>query len=141
MPKPLVVDTNVFVSALKSTKGASRAVIAACLQGHYQPLRSNALLVEYEDLMAREALFANCLLDAAERNKLLNAFLRVCRWKHIYYIWRPNLTDEADNHLIELAIAGGAEYLVTYNRRDFQNAQWRFPQLQIIEPKQLFQEN
>ncbi len=61
MSKLIVVDTNVLMSAIKGTKGASRAVIVAGLQGHYQPLMSNALLVEYEDLMAREALFTNCL--------------------------------------------------------------------------------
>ena len=29
-------------------------------------------------------------------------------WVRVYYLWRPNLPDEADNHLVELAVAGNA---------------------------------
>ena len=48
-----------------------------------------------------------CQLDREEREALLNAFLSVCTWQTVYYLWRPNLPDEADNHLVELAVAGG----------------------------------
>ena len=135
--KVIVVDTNVFIAALLSATGASRIIIRACLEGYYQPLMGAALFAEYEDIMAREALFATCPLDAAERDKLFNAFLSVCEWKNIYYLWRPNLQDEADNHVVELAISGNAEYIVTHNIRDFKNAQLHFPHLQIVKPTQL----
>ena len=112
-------------------------MIRACLEGTFQPLMGMALFTEYEDLMARDTLFITCLLDADERDKLFNAFLSVCEWKNIYYLWRPNLRDEADNHVVELAISGHAEYIVTYNIRDFKNAQLHFPNLQIVKPEYL----
>jgi predicted nucleic acid-binding protein len=55
----------------------------------------------------------------------------------IYYLWRPNLIDENDNYLIELAIAGNAEILVTHNIKDFSRAQLKFPQLQIKQPQEI----
>ncbi len=92
---------------------------------------------EYEAVLARESLFAGTPLNADEREQLFDSVLSVCRWTRIYYTWRPNLRDEADNHLIELAVAGGADALVTKNIRDFRGAQLHFPRLQVLRPKQL----
>ena len=58
----------------------------------------------------------------------------------IFYNWRPNLRDEADNHLIELAIAGNAETIVTRNIRDFTGMDLSFPDLQIITPEDFIKE-
>jgi len=98
------------------------------------------LFLEYESLMSRESLFESCLLDAGQREELLNAFLSTCRWTTIYYSWRPNLRDEADNHLIELAVAGGAAAIITKNTRDFQAADLHFPGLRFLRPEELLQE-
>ncbi|NCS04788.1 MAG: PIN domain-containing protein [Microcystis aeruginosa G13-07] len=57
----------------------------------------------------------------------------------IYYLWRPNLKDEADNHLVELAIAGSAGIIVTNNIRDFHNTELLFPELSILKPENLIQ--
>jgi predicted nucleic acid-binding protein len=100
----------------------------------------NALLAEFEDLLARAKLFSGSPLKAEEREALLNAFLGTCRWVRIYYLWRPNLRDEADNHIVELAVSGGAEVIVTKNLRDFRNTELSFPNLKILAPEQLLQE-
>ena len=57
-----------------------------------------------------------------------------------YYLWRPNLPDEADNHLIELAVAGGASHIVTGNLKDFRNAQLSFPHLHIVSANDYLKE-
>ena len=136
----IVIDTNVFIGACIGL-GASNAVIAACLQGHHTPLMGTALLAEYEDVLGRDALFAGCRLYRAERDELLDIFLSVCRWTRIYYGWRPNLTDEADNHLVELAIAGAARAIVTRNLRDIARMELKFPSLSVISPEAFLQEN
>jgi uncharacterized protein len=133
----IVVDTSVFVSALIGPSGPSREVIRKCLQGKYLPLIGLNLFCEYESVVFRESVLAQCLLSREEILKLLQAFLSVCEWVNIYYLWRPNLRDEADNHLIELAIAGNARFLVTNNLKDFQNTQLLFPNLLAISPQEL----
>lgn len=133
---PVVVDTNVFVAALLKRGGTSRRVIRACLSGAYQPLMGAALLAEYEDVLSRDALWKTSLVSASEREAVLDGLLSVCRWTEVYFAWRPNLPDEADNHLIELAVAGSAAAIVTRNIRDLATGELRFEGLQILTPEQ-----
>jgi putative PIN family toxin of toxin-antitoxin system len=136
----IVLDTNVFISALLGPHGASREVVRQCLKGLYQPLMGTALFVEYESVMAQEELFETCLLSRDEREALLDAFLSVCQWQTVYYMWRPNLPDEADNHLVELAVTGRAGIIVTKNTTDFARAELHFPGLRIMQPEELLRE-
>jgi uncharacterized protein len=99
-----------------------------------------ALLAEYEDLLGRESIWRKTRLTAAERETFLDIFLSICQWTRIYYAWRPNLGDEADNHLMELAVAGQADYLVTRNVRDLRGGELKFPQISVVTPTQLLKE-
>lgn len=73
--------------------------------------------------------------DVEEQAVRFEAFLSVCDWIQVYYLWRPNLRDEGDNHLIELAVAGGAAMIVTNNVRDFQRPELRFPSIRVVAPE------
>ncbi len=115
-------------------------MIRACLEGRLRPVMGAALFHEYEDLCARHELFDRSALVPEEREALLNAFLSVCRWTRVYSLWRPNLPDEADNQVLEIAVAGGAEVIVTRNTRDFDRAELHFPGLRVLRPQQLIQE-
>ena len=132
----IVLDTNVFVGACLGT-GASCRLVEACLAQRFRPLMGAALLAEYEDVLGRSPLFAKSRLSPAERSELLDIFLASCRWTRIYFGWRPNLRDEGDNHLIELALAGGASHIVTHNLRDLKSMELRFPGLAVVTPTQL----
>lgn len=131
----IVVDTNVFLGACLGT-GTCRQVIASCLQGQNRALMAPALLMEYEDVLSRQALFRRSHLSAAEREELLDIFLATCRWTRIYFGWRPNLRDEGDNHLIELAVAGGASHIVSRNLRDLKSGELLFPGVSAVTPAQ-----
>lgn len=136
----VVVDTNIFVSAIMNADGAPREILRLCLQGRLSPLMGNSLFAEYEDVCGREELFDGRFLSSAERAELLDTFLSCSIWVPIYYLWRPNLRDEADNHLVELAIGGGAAVIVTANKRDFSRAELLFPQLSIQTAGELLAE-
>ncbi len=138
---PIVIDTNVFVSALWSKDvagGAARALLRAALTGKCVPLFGNALWLEYEDLLGRSVWTENT--THAERLTMLQALAAAGKWVSIYYGWRPNLPDEGDNHLIELAIAGNARAIVTYNMKDLQRGQLLWPQLRILTPQECLKE-
>jgi len=100
----------------------------------------SSLFLEYEDVLSRPALFEKCRLDASERDELLDAFLGQCKWVKTYFLWRPNLRDEADNHVVELAVASGASHIVTWNIKDFAAMELRFPLLRLATPPDLLKE-
>jgi len=133
----VVVDTSVFIAAVGSPDGASREVLRRCLEGEYEPVMGQALLSEYEAVLDREAPFVRSPVSEVERRQLWIALTSVCHWVRVYYLWRPNLPDEGDNHLIELAVAGGAETIVTFNLRDFQRTELYFPDIAVLTPSQL----
>lgn len=136
MAATIVVDTDVFVGAILGG-GAANTLVARCLSGEFQPLMGAALYAAYESVLGREKLFARCRLTHKEREELFDVFAGISVWTRIYYAWRPNLRDESDNHLVELAVAGGAETIVTSNVRDFViGAELRFPQINIVTPTQ-----
>lgn len=132
----VLIDTNILVGALQREGGAARRVLCACLSGHYSPLVGNTLFLEYEAVLGRAELFADSPLSAKAREEIFNGFLHVCRWVEIYYTWRPNLPDEGDNHIIELAVAGRADAIITRNRRDFKRGELRFPEIKILLPEE-----
>lgn len=132
----IVVDTDVFVASLLSDGGLARQIVRACLTRAYQPIIGEALFLEYEDVMAREDLFARSKTTETERSVVFDALLSVCEWVPVYYLWRPNLRDEADNHLLEIAVAGAADAIVSRNQRDLTSGELRFPSVRILNPKQ-----
>lgn len=139
MSPRIVVDTNVLVGAVLSAAGDNREILRRCFKQKAQPLVGVALFLEYEDLLGRKEPLANSPLRSTERKALFEAFLSVCEWIRVYYLWRPNLPDEADNHLIELAIAGGADAIVTNNIRDVRTGELKFPHLRILTPTEFLQ--
>jgi putative PIN family toxin of toxin-antitoxin system len=137
----VVVDTNVLAGALIGRAGSNRWVIRACLEGRLKPLIGQALFLEYEDVLSRKDLYRAFPLSPTERRELFLAFLSVCEWVQIYFSWRPNLPDESDNHVLELAVAGGAAAIITNNIRDFHAAELKFPGLRVVTPRKLAQES
>ncbi len=84
--------------------------------------------------MKRKKVQSLTVLTEEEQRELFEAFLSKCRWNDIYYAWRPNLKDENDNFLVELAVASGADAIITYNVKDFKNAEMVFGH-RVITPE------
>ena len=128
----VVIDTNVFVAGLRSGGGASRQVLRLAIGGTYVPLFSNALWLEYEDVLARPIWTDETTAD--DRREVLAALAAAGRWVKIYYGWRPNLRDPGDDFLVELAVAGAAGAVITHNVRDFRRGELRWPGFLVLTP-------
>ncbi|SFV56045.1 hypothetical protein MNB_SV-9-195 [hydrothermal vent metagenome] len=100
----VVIDTNIWISALISKDGVSREIIRLALREKISPQISTTLFIEYEAVMKREKIQALCSLSIEEQEELFQAFLSTCKWNEVFYLWRPNLDDVGDDFLIELAL-------------------------------------
>ncbi len=134
----VVIDTNIWISALISKNGVCREIIRLALQEIITPQISTTLFLEYEAVMKRKSIKKLCALTADEQEELFNAFLSTCQWNEIFYLWRPNLKDEGDNFLTELAVASNAKYIITDNIKDITNSELKF-EVETITPKKFLE--
>jgi predicted nucleic acid-binding protein len=118
----LVLDTAAMVAAIRSDAGASRWLLRAALTRRrgLTILVSVPLLIEYEAVMTRAEHLGASGLSAADVGMLLDAVAAVAEPVRLAYLWRPILPDLADDMVLEAAVNGRADGIVTFNRRDFE---------------------
>ena len=135
----LVVDTNVVVSALRSRRGASNALLVTVLQGNANWLCSVPLFFEYESVLKRPAF----LLDTGYRMEQIDQFMRdiaaSVEGVDLHFQWRPQLPDPNDEMVLETAVNGKADAIVTHNRKDFLPSASQFA-VRVAEPNTILKE-
>jgi putative PIN family toxin of toxin-antitoxin system len=117
----LVLDTDVMVAAIRSDAGASRWLVRSVLEAQQlvTMLVSVPLLVEYEAVMTRAEHLRAARVSAADDNVLLDALADTAEPVRLAYLWRPMLGDVDDDMVLETAVNGRADALVTFNQRHF----------------------
>ena len=128
-----VLDTDVLVAAVRSDRSASRVLLTAALERRYLVLASVPLMLQYESVLTRPEHLAAAHISAADVEVLLDAIALVVEPIRISYLWRPVLPDPGDDLVLETAVNGRADVVVTFNRRDFEPAVGRFG-LEVITP-------
>lgn len=135
-PFQVVLDTCVLVAAVRSSQGASFRILQLVGDPRWKLNLSSALLFEYEEVATQHA---RALWPEPERvNDLLDFLCATARRPQISYSWRPILSDADDDMIVELAIAAGADFIVTHNVADFRGAE-RFG-LVILTPAQFLKQ-
>ena len=129
----MVLDTDVLVAAFRSERGASRQLLIAALDERFVLLASTAMWLEYEAVMTRPSQLAAMQLNATEVRDALAALATVAEQVLIHFLWRPVLTDAEDEHVLDLAMNGRADMLVTFNQDDFAEASKTF-QIEVVTP-------
>jgi len=132
VPCQVVIDTNVVFSALHSNQGASHKLLSlAGISDRFQINVSVPLVLEYEDVLKRES--ENLGLTHQEIDHILDYLCAVAERRQIFFLWRAVLRDPKDEFVLELAVEGGCEFIITYNQRDFSGIE-RFG-LRAITPR------
>ena len=134
----VVIDTNVWISALISKDGASREIIRLALLEKIVPQIGTALFLEYEAVMKREKITSLCSINTEEQEELFQAFLSTCKWNEIFYLWRPNLNDKDDDFVVELAVASNSKIIITENKKDLQSGELHF-NFEVLTPKEFLE--
>jgi len=130
-----VLDSDVLVAAIRSDRGASRQLLEAALEGKYPLLLSVPLILEYEAVITRPEHLEAAGVSAREIRILLDALVSLSEQVKLSFRWRPILSDPEDDMVLETAVNGSAEVLVTFNQRHLAPAAETF-QLKVLTPRE-----
>jgi putative PIN family toxin of toxin-antitoxin system len=135
----IVLDTNVLVAASRSQQGASFALLQALRQRRFTALASVPLLLEYEAVLKRPEQLRAGKRTLAMTEAFLDALCRYVEPVHLHYLWRPQTRDATDEMVLETALNGRADGLVSLNIADFDAAARRF-HLPLITPGEFYRQ-
>lgn len=120
-PLLIVLDTNVLYAALRSKRGASYRLLSLIDSGKFEINLSVPLVIEYEDILKGKQKMLN--ISTSQINQLLNYLCKVSNLHEVFSLWRPIIGDPEDDMILELAVKAQCDYIVTYNKRDFEGLQ------------------
>ena len=131
----ITADTNVIFSALYSSSGASHYILRLILEEKIRLALSPQIYFEYYDVLTRKENLAKLNMSASEAEDILDLLALLAKKHRIYFLLRPNLTDESDNMIYECAFASNSEYLITSNIRDFEGGELKSFGFRVVTPR------
>lgn len=134
----VVADTDVIVAAMRSPNGASAAILRAARQSKMTLLVSVPLAMEYEATCSEAEHQMAAGLSEREVEIFLDAVIAMAEPVKTHFLWRPQLRDPGDEMVLETAVNGRADALVTFNMRDFGTAPARFG-IEVMIPRELIE--
>jgi putative PIN family toxin of toxin-antitoxin system len=132
----IILDTNVLVSALRSRRGRSNRLVSLVGSETFDLVVSVPLVLEYEDAALRQ--IDALIYSPDEVREIIDFLCWAGEATPIYYLWRPFLPDPKDDLVLEAAVAGRCDTIVTFNQRDFQGVD-QFG-LQVRTPRAFLEE-
>jgi len=135
VPK-VVIDTNIVISAMLSSRGAAFKLISLIGKQHFDYAMSVPLMIEYEEVLKRED--SKIVISQEAIDNILDRLCYHADLREIFYLWRPVLNDPKDDLVLELAVESNCNSIITYNLKDFKNIQ-KFG-LTAITPKIFLQQ-
>ncbi len=115
----ITIDTNVILAGLQSNKGYSYRLLQMLGESQIKPCLSVPLFLEYESQTKKH--LSPLIFSDEEIDDFLDYLCSVSEKVSIYYLWRPYLKDPFDDHVLEVAINSGSQYIITFNKKDFKD--------------------
>jgi len=119
----VVLDTDVIVAGLRSRGGASREWLRAIFRRDVEIALSVPLAVQYEAVLLRPKILQAIGGDEARVGRFLDDLCALSWQMEIAFLWRPILLDPDDEMVMEAAIHGRVDRLLTFNVRHFRGAE------------------
>lgn len=121
-----VFDTDVIVAAMRSPGGASAALLGAVLERRVNMLASVPLFVEYEAKCTTAEHYRAAGLTKAQALAFVDGLAALIQPVKTHYLWRPILRDPNDEMVLEAAVNGQADAIITFNLKDYGTAPSKF---------------
>jgi predicted nucleic acid-binding protein len=115
----LAMDTDAVVAAMRSPSGAAAAILRAVRQDKATLLLTVALALEFEAVCQNPEHRLAAALSERQVDIFLDAVMGMAQPVEAHFLWRPQLRDPNNEMVLEAAVNGRADVLVTFNRRDF----------------------
>jgi putative PIN family toxin of toxin-antitoxin system len=131
----IVIDTNVFISALRSKRGASYKLLFETDRSLFVQNISTPLVLEYESIAKRE--LPSLTVTVEHVDAILDKICKGSQECTVSFRWRPHLKDPNDDFILELAVQSQSRYIVTYNKADFAGVE-EFG-IDLVTPKEFLQ--
>jgi predicted nucleic acid-binding protein len=96
-------------------------------------------MIEFEAVLTRPEQLAATGLTIGETNDVLDAVVAVAEPIQLHFLWRPRLKDPADEMVLETAVNGRADRLVTFNLRRLKGAAEAFG-IRVVTPPEAWKE-
>ena len=132
----IVIDTNVLLTALNSNQGASYKLVSMIPSKKFSIAISVPLIIEYEAVLRRGKLPPN--ITDKDITDFIDFICQVGEEQDIFFLWRPFLPDPFDDLILEVAVAGDCDAIITYNKKHFIKVK-KFG-LRVLTPKELLTE-
>lgn len=131
-----VRDTSVLITALRSSSGAAAETVRLALRGELTTLMDYKLACEYRDVALRPEQLQVSGKSQAETAAILDALEAIAEPVYVALQHRPLSPDPNDDMVLDVAINGNADAIVTNNTKHFRNAAERF-HLDVLTPAEL----
>lgn len=129
----VILDSNVIVASLRSRTGASYRLLATLGHARWQSVVTPALMFEYEDVVRRPGNAPG--LSEQDITDVLDAIYQHSHRQFVYFSWRPMSADTGDDFVLEAAVAGGCDFIVSFNKRHLRPV-WEFG-IRVLSPADL----
>lgn len=129
----VILDTNVILAAMRSQTGASYRLLLTIGHPRWQSVVTPALMYEYEDVARRPGNVPG--LSPQDITDILDLLYRESHRQLVWFSWRPASPDPGDDLVLDAAVAGGCDFVVSFNERHLRAA--REFGIEILKPVEL----